>query len=129
MKQLTILEFQAALRAQGVKSHLDFAFRCPMCGTIQSARDLIAAGAGADIDAVEGYLAFSCVGRWKGAAAPRRVPDGNPCDWTLGGLFTLHKLEVVTEDGKTHPRFELTSPEEAQAHALTHALPAAASVV
>jgi hypothetical protein len=87
---------------------------CPRCGTVQSARDLIAAGAGADFDAVSKYLGFSCVGRFTGAGSPRKTPDGKPCNWTLGGLFALHKLEVVTPDGKRHPRFELASPEQAQ---------------
>ena len=41
---------------------------------------------------------------------------GKPCNWTLGGLFALHKLEVVTPDGEKHPRFELATPAEAQAH-------------
>jgi hypothetical protein len=96
--------------------------KCPMCGTIQSAADLIAAGAGPDFDAVEKYLAFSCVGRFTNAGSPRKVPDGKPCNWTLGGLFSLHKLEVVTPDGKKYPRFELASPAEAQAHKASRTL-------
>jgi hypothetical protein len=115
MQTMTLDEYKAAVKAQGVP-HEHIAMKCPMCGTIQSGADLIAAGAGADFDAVEKYLAFSCVGRFTGAGSPRKVPDGQPCNWTLGGLFTLHKLEVVTPDGKKHPRFELATPAEAQAH-------------
>lgn len=111
---MTVEEFHAECKAQGVKSHMDTAMICPRCGTVQSARDLIAAGAGADFDAVSKYLGFSCVGRFTGAGSPRKTPDGKPCNWTLGGLFALHKLEVVTTDGKRHPRFELASPEQAQ---------------
>ena len=117
MKQLTLAEFRADLKAQNAPSREDAAFICPMCGVIQSARDLIAAGAGADFDAVEKYIGFSCVGRFTGALSPRREPDGKPCNWTLGGLFRMHKLEVITEDGKAHPHFELASPEAAAAHA------------
>lgn len=116
MKTMTIKEFFAALQAQGVKAREDLAVVCPRCKTVQSARDLIAAGAGADFVAVDGYVGFSCVGRWTGAGSPRKTPDGKPCNWTLGGLFSLHTLEVVTEDGKHHPRFELATPEQAQAH-------------
>lgn len=116
MKRLTIPEFHAELKAQGVGSHEDVAFKCPMCGTIQSGRDLIAAGAGVSFDDVERYVGFSCIGRFTGAPAPRAKPDGKPCNWTLGGLFSLHKLEVVDDDGGAHPRFELATPEEAQAH-------------
>ena len=116
MRTMTLSDFHATLRAQGVPRE-DLAFRCPMCGTIQSARDLIAAGAGLTFDDVERFLGFSCVGRWTGAGSPRKEPDGKPCNWTLGGLLPMHEMEVVTEDGARHPRFEPVTPEEAQAHA------------
>jgi hypothetical protein len=116
MRRITIAEFHAELKAQGVSSNDDIAFKCPMCGTIQSGRDLIATGAGTNFDDVEKYVGFSCVGRFTDAPAPRAEPDGKPCNWTLGGLFKLHKLEVIDADGRAHPRFELATPEEAQSH-------------
>jgi hypothetical protein len=123
MKSMTLEEFRAALRAQGV-DRLHYAFKCPACGTVQSADDLIAAGAGSNFEEVYQYLGFSCVGRFTGADSPRKEPDGKPCNWTLGGFFKLHNLEVVTPDGKHHPHFEPASPDEAQAHAATKALKA-----
>jgi len=120
MNTMTIEEFHAALKGQGVGSQLHLAFKCPMCGTVQSAFDLIKAGAGADFGGVEKYLGFSCVGRFLGAGSPRKTPDGKPCDWTLGGLFSMHKLEVVGPDGKRHKRFEPATPDEAQAHEASH---------
>lgn len=113
MNRITLAEFHAALAAQGVARE-DMAFVCPMCATVQSARSLVAAGAGADFDAVSRYLGFSCVGRFTGAGSPRKVPDGNPCNWTLGGLFSMHKLEVTDESGEEHPHFEVATPEQAQ---------------
>lgn len=113
--RMSLEEFQAACKAQA-PSHDQIVFLCPMCRTPQTARDLIAAGAGDTFDEVERYLAFSCVGRFTGAPSPRREPDGKPCDWTLGGLFGLHRMEVLTPDGKAHPRFELAGREEANAH-------------
>ncbi len=71
MQTMTLSEFKAAVQAQGVP-HEHIAMKCPMCGTIQSGADLIAAGAGADFDAVEKYVAFSCVGRFTGAGSPRK---------------------------------------------------------
>jgi hypothetical protein len=115
MQTLTLDEYHAALKAQGVPTE-HIAVKCPMCATVQSGADLITAGAGADFDAVEKYLGFSCVGRFMGADGPRKKPDGKPCDWTLGGLFALHTLEVVTPDEKRHPRFEVATPDEARAH-------------
>lgn len=94
---MTVEEFHAALKAQGTDRIEDVTFHCPRCKTLQSAQDLIDAGAGENMDAVEKYVAFSCVGRWS---------EEKGCDWTLGGLFGIHKLEVVTPDGEHHPRFE-----------------------
>lgn len=115
MQTMTLDEYRTAVKAQGVpREHI--AMKCPMCCTVQSGADLIAAGAGANFEAVERYLGFACLGRFTGAGSPRKEPDGKPCNWTLGGLFRLHKLEVVTPDGEKHFRFELATPAEAQAH-------------
>lgn len=116
MKTVSLEQFHTELKAQGVSSHEHFAFVCPMCGTVQSARDLIKAGAGETFDDVEKYLAFSCVGRFSNAESPRKTPDGKPCNWTLGGLFRTHKLEVETPDGEKHPRFEPATRKQAQEH-------------
>jgi len=118
VRRISIPEFHAELKAQGVDSHLDFAFVCPMCGTVQSGRGLVAAGAGASFEDVEKYVAFSCIGRFTNAGPAPRKRAANydkGCDWTLGGLFQLHKLEVIDEEGKAHPRFEIATPEQATA--------------
>lgn len=96
MQIMTLEEFQAAIKNQGKDRVEDVTFKCPRCGTLQSAQDLIDAGVGSNLDEVEKYLAFSCVGRWS---------KDKGCDWTLGGLFKLHELEVITPDGERHPRF------------------------
>lgn len=116
MIRMTIPEFHAALKAQGPTKREELVFICPMCQTPQCANDLIVAGAGKNFEEVEKYLGFSCVGRFTGAKSPRRKPDGKPCDWTLGGFFHCHKLEVISEDGKVNPRFEIATPEQATAH-------------
>jgi len=116
MKTMTIQELRDSLKAQGVPRE-NYAFRCPMCGTVQSAADLITAGAGADFAAVEPYLGFSCIGRFTGAGGPsQEKAPGSGCNWTLGGLFQMHKLEVTDEEGKSHPLFEPATAEEAQAN-------------
>jgi len=116
MRTITIEQFKSELKNQGVP-HENLAFKCPMCHTIQSGRDLIAAGAGKTFDEIERYLAFSCVGRFTNAGHHKKgTPPGRGCDWTLGGLFTIHVLEVETEGGEKHPRFELATPDEAKEH-------------
>jgi hypothetical protein len=70
-------------------------FVCPSCKTVQTGQDLMDAGLSKD-DTIK-YLAFSCIGRFV---------RGKGCDWTLGGLFQIHTLEVTDEAGIAHPRFE-----------------------
>lgn len=117
MKTMTLAEFLAALKAQGVPSPRQAFLVCPMCGTLQNADDLIRAGAGTTFDEVEKYLGFSCVGRWTHGKPPP-VEKGTQvgCDWTLGGLFQTHELEVVTPDGTKHPRFMPATPEQVREH-------------
>ncbi|MDF8363316.1 MULTISPECIES: VVA0879 family protein [Achromobacter] len=115
MKRMTLDEFHAACREQASCSE-QTTVKCPMCGTLQNGLDLIEAGAGKDWKEVSRFLGFSCLGRFSGAESPRKVPDGRPCNWTLGGLLQTHRLVVVTSDGEEHPHFELASREEAVAH-------------
>lgn len=113
MKTLTLEEFRGLIKAQNV-DRLDWALVCPMCGTVQSSRLLIQANAGADFDDVRKFLGFSCVGRFTGKGSPASEKGKNHgCNWTLGGLFQMHELEVVTEDGTHHPQFEPATEEQA----------------
>ena len=117
MRRLTIPEFHAELMAQGVPDVTHVAVKCPMCGTVQSMADFVAAGA--TRDEAEHAISYECIGRYTGAGPFKRSwrKQARGCDWTLGGYFKLHKLEVIDENGKPHPRFEPATPAEAQAHA------------
>jgi hypothetical protein len=112
-------EFLGRIKVQGVSSK-HIALVCPICGTVQSMASLIKVGA--KPETVEGFFGFSCEGRFSragpwpaesnktDAAKKRRLVRG--CDWTLGGLLRLHRLEV-TVDGGVRPCFELATPEQA----------------
>ena len=101
VKQITLNDFLGVLKAQGVPSE-HYAYRCVKCGHIQSAASLVR-HVGPER---AGNLAYySCEGRFN-----REIG----CDWTLGGLFRIHALEVGTEDGSVVPVFVPASPEEAQ---------------
>jgi hypothetical protein len=118
VKTYTVDEFHAEMKAQGVKAREDVAFKCVMCGTVQSVRSLL--DAGVDAAHAEKYIGFSCEGRWRGAKPTfknkkRANPKVRGCDWTLGGLFKLHEVEVTLPDGRPQPTFALASPQEAQA--------------
>lgn len=110
---IRLSDFRARLKEQGVSDRLHAAFKCPLCKTVQSMQSFICAGVSAD--EAEKYIGFSCVGRMTKAGSPRKTPDGKPCNWTLGGLFQLHELEVIDAEGRHHPHFEIATPEEAQA--------------
>lgn len=123
MLKLTMAEFMKRVEAQGVSSPNHYAFICPVCGTVQSGQSLFRAGARPET--IERSIAFSCEGRFTGAgpwpsskdrsakAVARRSIRG--CDWTLGGLFHLHELEIEREDGTIRMAFEIASPEQARA--------------
>lgn len=70
-------------------------FICPQCKTVQTAQDFI--DAGVEKEDIEGYIAFSCIGRFT---------KEKGCDWTLGGLFQIHETEVKFDSGKNRPVFE-----------------------
>lgn len=96
MKILKLEEFKKlAAERFGSETH-KWKFVCPRCKTAQSAEDLVAAGVSKDD--VEKYVGFSCIGRFD---------ETKGCNWTLGGLFQLHDLEIETEDGKLHKHFDL----------------------
>lgn len=92
----------------------DWKFVCPMCATVQSVEQLLDAvlASGGKKDDVHGYIGYSCIGRFTrqsdaGIAAKNRgQPWDKGCNWTLGGLFQCHTLEVLI-NGKPRPTFEL----------------------
>ena len=111
-KVINEIEYAKLLDAQEVPK-MDYAVKCCMCGTVQSARDFLNLGIAPS--EIGKYLGFSCIGRFMGAGSPRATPDSKPCNWTLGGLFKTHKLEVELRDGKRMPVFEPATKKEAQA--------------
>lgn len=114
MKKLTLAEFHDLAKSQNVERD-DIAFICPMCDTIQSPRMLIQEGVGACYETVRTIIGFRCVGRFTGKGSPSVEKGKNHgCNWSLGGLLHMHRLEVSTPGGEIIPCFELASPEQAQ---------------
>lgn len=114
MKKMSHAEFMQACGKQFDDPsihHRHWAFVCPVCGTVQSAESLIRAGVKRAM--VDGALGFACVGRFTGAGEHEQGErPGRGCDYTLGGLFKLHELEVEM-DGRRNPMFNLASNEQA----------------
>lgn len=75
-------------------------FKCPVCGNVQSIKDFQTL-----IKNPQNYVYFSCIGRFLPDCPGNFTNKKSPCDYTLGGLFTLHKVAVIM-DGKKNPVFE-----------------------
>lgn len=122
VEKISVDELHARMKAQNVTARKHVAFICPICATVQSITSL--ENAGSTAEQAEKLIGYSCEGRLSNAgpwparddksqkAKDRRAIRG--CDWSLGGLFSLHKLEVLTDNGP-QACFELATPEQAQA--------------
>jgi len=78
-------------------------FKCVICGNVQCMEDFIKLGMAAEEAST--VVFFSCIGRWvksKGTLMNKK----SPCDYTLGGLFKLGKIEVIDIDESKGQVFE-----------------------
>lgn len=98
-RTMTHAEWIAEAERRFGKKAMDWRFACPSCGEDQSMKEFVDAGMTVEEAQSRGY--FSCIGRWV---------KGRGCDWTLGGLFQIHSLDVLDEEGKKHPVFEFAEP-------------------
>lgn len=83
-------------------------FKCPSCGHIQTLQDFL--DLGFSQDEAEGVFFYSCIGRWmesEGILFNKK----SPCNYTLGGLFTLAETIVIDEDNEI-PVFEFAVRKE-----------------
>lgn len=93
----TLQEWRNIAEPMFGKDVKNWQFKCPTCGHVQTMNDFKEAG----VDEPETKFYYSCIGRWK---------IGTGCNWTLGGLFRIHKTEVISEDGSCIPVFEFATP-------------------
>lgn len=82
----------------------DWRFVCVNCGNVQSATSMVEHNPELDIEDLANSVYFSCEGR---------LTEGRGCNWSLGGLFRIHKREVVTEDREHIPVFLFDGEQEA----------------
>ncbi|MCC3311494.1 VVA0879 family protein [Nocardia africana] len=86
--------------------HWTWAFRCPSCGDIATARDFKDAGAAPEL------IGQECIGRHLGALKGPPTTDGGRsiatrgCDWAAYGLFS-GPWSIVMPDGHKAPSFPL----------------------
>ncbi len=96
MKTMTIDEFHKKGEELFGEKARNWEFVCPNCQTVQSGKNFLDLGMKGE--EIQKYIGFSCIGRFNDCKTG--------CDWTLGGLFQCHKMIVIDEKGKEHPRFE-----------------------
>lgn len=85
-RTISFVEWQAeGVEKFGEDMH-QWRFKCPVCEETQSFREFL----DHKIENGRDKFFFSCIGRY--------VKDRG-CDWTLGGLFQLHKTEVIDPEG------------------------------
>jgi len=113
LQTFSVKEFDSLLEKQGVRSSRDNAFICPACDTVQSMRSLVMAGCSKE--KVADYIGFSCEGRFSHGQSPTVAKERNNrgCNWTLGGLFQIHKV-LLKEGDQTQPHFAAATPEAAR---------------
>lgn len=94
MKTITLEDWYKEAESKFGKDKKEWRFQCPQCGHVQTMKDFL----DNNVEEAVNKFYFSCLGRW--------VPSRG-CDWTLGGLFQIHKVEVIhPEGGKNIPVFE-----------------------
>lgn len=81
----------------------DWRFKCVRCGHVQSIRGALERNPKLTLKHIGALIYFSCEGRWN---------KSEGCDWTLGGLFQIHNIEVIDgEDERRVPVFEFDHPD------------------
>lgn len=93
-------EWLADLKSKYGDDQNQWRFKCPSCGWIQCKQDFIDAG----IELSGDQHMNNCIGRW--------VSDRG-CDWSLGGLFQIHKTAVLWR-GSVYPIFETAEKDESR---------------
>lgn len=115
-KRLTQNELMSMMEERFGKDPKDWAFVCPACGDVATARDFKAAITALGDRAPDGIEPFDklgqeCIGRWLGALSRDRKGDGwvkgkwegRGCDWVAYGLFRgpwFVLVPVPDEDGE-----------------------------
>ena len=94
---------------------LDWRFVCANCGHVQSANDFKELFFLGIYKGTPDVAYYNCIGRYD-----KRIPRskigkvGDPkeyCNYTSGGLFLLHKVVVILDDGEKLPVFEFDESE------------------
>lgn len=115
VKKYTYEEWKAEGKRLFGDNIWDWLYVCPICGHVQGAHEF-AERTNVKKEDFRKYIGFSCIGRYlkDKIKKPKNQDDhafpvkmkGGGCNWTLGGLFQLHKVVVINSKGEPTPMFE-----------------------
>ena len=89
VQKMTFAEWEARGKELFGDKKLDWKFKCPVCGFVQSMRDYKEAGAPMSA------IGFSCIGRWREKCRDAfREKGKGPCNYAGGGLFRMNPVHV-----------------------------------
>lgn len=100
-RTIPLSEFLAEASSRFGNDPNEWRFECVRCGGTQSAKEFMDLGLSEEDASKTAH--YSCIGR---------IDSSRGCDWSLGGLFSIHTLEVERPDGDVVPCFELAPPPE-----------------
>ena len=95
MKTLTLDEWKKEGTEKYGEDIRNWKFVCPSCKETQTLKEF---EENKVKDARDKFY-FSCIGRFV---------ENRGCNWTLGGLFQIHKTVVMSEDKKLIPVMEFS---------------------
>lgn len=99
METMTLEQWKAKATELFGPDKKQWRFQCVRCKGTQTFQDFL--DAGMEPDEANKVVFYSCIGRWV---------KGRGCDWTLGGLFQIHELEVTNDTGESIPVFKFAAP-------------------
>ncbi|MFJ1269930.1 VVA0879 family protein [Legionella lytica] len=85
----------------------DWKFKCPICETVQTARDFV--NAGLSKEEASSSIAIECIGRFlpnkQKAIGGKKIIKGEPCNYAGYGLLPLNPIEIEMDDGSKQYAF------------------------
>lgn len=91
----------------------DWKFKCPVCETVQTARDFV--NAGLSKEEASSSIAIECIGRYlpvkQKAIGEKKIIKGKPCNYAGYGLFRLNPVEIEMSDGSKQYAFAFADGE------------------